>query len=66
LLLPTSESVPITDVTDLTVDFNGGTTHGTIHGTLDRVTGDLLATYFYSNGTSTEYALKCRPAQRMF
>lgn len=42
LLLPTSESLPITDVTDLTIDFGGGTAQGSIYGTIDRVNGDLL------------------------
>jgi hypothetical protein len=66
LLLPASESVPITDVTDLTIAFDGRAAQGSIHGTLDRVTGELLATFFWSNTTSTDYSLRCRPAQRMF
>jgi hypothetical protein len=38
LLLPASEGVPITEVTDLTIAFNGGIALGSIHGTIDRVT----------------------------
>jgi len=68
LLLPASESVPITDVADLTIDFGGATARGRVYGTIDRVTGDLSATFFWSNVTpaTTYWALKCRPAQRMF
>jgi hypothetical protein len=35
-------------------------------GTIDRVNGDVDATMFATNQSSTVYALKCRPAQRMF
>ena len=68
LLLPASESVPISEVTDLTIAFDGGTPQGSVHGTIDRVTGDLSATFFWSNANaiSTDYSLKCRPAQRTF
>ena len=65
LLLPASESVPISDVIDLAIAFDGGAVQGSIHGTIDRVTCDLLATFYWSNASSTDYALKCRPAQRM-
>jgi len=43
-----------------------------IHGSIDRVTGDLTATLAVSEPktskiyTTTIYALKCRPTQRMF
>jgi hypothetical protein len=41
-------------------------------GTIDRVTGDVSAGFLSAdaktgkNLTSTSYALKCRPTQRMF
>jgi hypothetical protein len=70
LLLDTSETVPINDFTDLSIEFGGafpsGSLSASMYGSLDRVTGDYLATEFYRNGASVEYSMKCRPAQRMF
>jgi hypothetical protein len=66
LLLPSSESVPITDVTDLAIVFGGPLTQGSVNGNIDRVTGELVAAFFWSNAISTHYTLKCSPAQRMF
>jgi hypothetical protein len=50
----------------------GGTQRHSIMGSIDRVTGDVEATSTATNVKtgntiiSTNYALKCRPAQRMF
>jgi hypothetical protein len=35
-------------------------------GTIDRVNGDVDFTNMATNQSSTSYALKCRPTQRMF
>jgi hypothetical protein len=66
----------ITAVNQATVKFEGSTNRGgyqfTLVGKLDRVTGDVQAYRFrYQKEqddllSATEYALKCRPAQRMF
>ena len=46
--------------------------YASIDGTIDRVTGDAEATFIMNNTKThdilsmTIYALKCRPAQRMF
>jgi hypothetical protein len=69
--------VKITAWNEVTVAFYGSNTLGqaveeSIRGTIDRVTGDLEATYSSFNlktkniGTSTSYLLKCRPTQRIF
>jgi hypothetical protein len=68
--------VKITAWNEVTVAFEGSDSHAvienSINGSIDRVTGDVEAT---SNATDvktghpvswTFYALKCRPAQRMF
>jgi hypothetical protein len=52
-------------------EFAGGSSIG-ISGSIDRVTGDVAATELATSIktgkiiASTNYALKCRPAQRMF
>jgi hypothetical protein len=58
---------------DLHILFSGSNqTYWSTSGSIDRVTGDTFATSTWSNpqtgkvSSSTEYALKCRPAQRMF
>jgi hypothetical protein len=49
-----------------------GTSAASITGSIDRVTGDVEATDILSNTktgnvkSSTSYALKCKPTQRMF
>jgi hypothetical protein len=69
--------VKITGLDEVTVAFFGSdqdlsTDWATIKGTLNRVTGALDATsavtntQTYKTVTSTSYALKCRPTQRMF
>ena len=72
--------VGITDVNEVTVTFSGYdstrpagvTTENNTYGTIDRVTGDVYATntMFSSKKNkvvmSTEFILKCRPAQRIF
>jgi hypothetical protein len=70
---PTNFPVRITAMDDVTVVFSGSDgppTEQRISGTIDRVTGDVGATLFTGvSGTtfsSTDYSLKCRPAQRMF
>jgi hypothetical protein len=61
---------------DVTVTFGGSQddkfSKASIMGNIDRVTGDVGATSMVTDAktgktiTSTSYALKCRPAQRMF
>jgi hypothetical protein len=68
--------VKVTAANDVTVAFSGSHNMGsitmTIRGTIDRVTGDVEASdTSVDTKTSkfiswTNYALKCRPAQRMF
>jgi hypothetical protein len=69
--------VKITGWNDVTVVFGGSaelakSSRDSIFGSINRVTGDVeasqLATYIKTGKTigSTNYALKCRPAQRMF
>ena len=68
--------VKITAMNDVTVEFSGSQRRSpsrwTIDGSIDRVTGDLNATSTMRNIMSNEivaeqtYALKCRPAQRLF
>jgi hypothetical protein len=68
--------VKITGVNDVTVAFGGSRDIGqismSIRGTIDRVTGDVGATETSINTKThdytsvTNYALKCRPTQRMF
>ena len=61
--------VAITAVNEVTVTFAGsrkdGNTDTSLTGTVDRITGDLQATYEYARVTRT-YSLKCKPTQRMF
>jgi hypothetical protein len=68
----------ITAWNEVTVVFGGseyffnGTQRASIKGSIDRVTGDVEATSLATDTktgktiVSTNYALKCRPAQRMF
>jgi hypothetical protein len=70
--------VKITAWNEVTVVFGGSedffkeTQRASIMGSIDRVTGDAEATSMVTDAktgkiiTSTSYALKCRPAQRMF
>jgi hypothetical protein len=61
--------VKITGINDVIVEFGGS---ASIHGSIDRVTGDVeatstvTATKTQKTITSTNYSLKCRPTQRMF
>jgi len=75
--LETVLSIPvaITSVNEATIAFQGSkrdeTSERSIYGSIDRVTGDLEATIMSSLllvgiRTSMNYALKCRPTQRMF
>jgi hypothetical protein len=63
--------VAIIDMNEVTVSFGGqwGTTTR-ISGSIDRVTGDFEATSTTMNAKtgniSPQYALKCKPTQRMF
>jgi hypothetical protein len=58
--------VKITSMNEATVVFHGSNQTGqwSITGSIDRVTGDVEAKT--EGPTSIHYALKCRPAQRMF
>jgi hypothetical protein len=65
--------VKITGLDDVTVAFRGSQTRSStssVSGSIDRVTGDVEATSMLMNGTTiltlTSYALRCRPAQRIF
>src|SRR6266498_2042430 len=69
--------VKITGVNEVTVAFDGSESRNQVNeegirGTIDRVTGDMdaISTSFSLKTkktlSSTSYALKCRPAQRMF
>jgi hypothetical protein len=68
--------VKITGMDEVTVVFGGSDSKSAIEksisGSIDRVTGDVEATSSAHDAktgktlTSTSYALKCRPAQRMF
>jgi hypothetical protein len=69
--------ITITGITETAVYFGASdklfqTTSRSVIGTIDRVTGDVSADFVSSNTktgktiTSTSYALKCRPTQRMF
>jgi len=72
----TDYPVNITGANEVTVAFVGrrdrGFSKDSTMGSIDRVTGDLEATLTTTDSktgktiTSTSYALKCRPAQRMF
>jgi hypothetical protein len=73
----TDYPVNITGANEVTVAFvgrreRGGFANDSTMGSIDRVTGDLEATLTTTDAktgktiTSTSYALKCRPAQRMF
>jgi hypothetical protein len=63
--------VEITAMDDVVVTF-ARSTQPTIDGTIDRVTGDLQATFVMLSMKDNKvlltnyYLLKCRPAQRMF
>jgi hypothetical protein len=64
--------VTITRFDDVYISFSGSKSDSwRIEGSIDRVTGDTVAISMWRNPTtgevsSLEYALKCRPAQRMF
>jgi hypothetical protein len=68
--------VKITGANDVTVAFSGRqevwSSVSSIEGSINRVTGDVAATsMLIASKTSkiisqTDYALQCRPAQRMF
>src|SRR5262245_48066651 len=67
-----TEKFPLTieSFNDVTVHFRGSDALGslTIYGTIDRVTGDVEATSVTKTMATLvrRYALKCRPAQRLF
>ena len=73
-LIGPKDFVKITSTNDLTITFLGRSSSGlSINGSLNRVTGELEATYMTSSGewpqstiTTQTLALKCRPTQRMF
>ena len=64
------DQLPITELTEGTVVFSGWSKlmGMTIRGSMDRVTGDvgMLATTKGEKSEALDYALKCKPAQRMF
>jgi hypothetical protein len=60
--------VKISSATDMKISFDGSHMSGkwTVVGSIDRVTGDVDATLALEDGGAKSYALKCKPAQRMF
>jgi hypothetical protein len=66
--------VKISAANETTIAFRGSNKNGswTISGSIDRVTGELVATSLKTNlktrivVTATSYTLKCRPTQRIF
>jgi hypothetical protein len=57
----------IVGVTETTISFEGAEAYWNMNGTLDRVTGSLVAASSRSNpNLMLSYDLKCRPTQRMF
>jgi hypothetical protein len=69
--------ITIAGVTETAVYFGASdkffeTASRSVTGTIDRVTGDVSAVFVSTDAktgktiTSTSYALKCRPTQRMF
>jgi hypothetical protein len=66
------DQLPITELTEGTVVFEGFSKFlgMKVSGTMDRVTGDVgmvaTTTGETKEGQAHDYALKCRPAQRMF
>jgi hypothetical protein len=67
-----SEPVPITNISETTISFAAKNTGWVMNGTLDRVTGALIAASikFDPNTRKTilsvSFDLQCRPTQRMF
>jgi hypothetical protein len=67
-----SEPVPITSISETTISFAANETGWVMTGTLDRVTGALVASSItFEPSTrktmlSVSLDLKCRPTQRMF
>lgn len=62
-------TVPLTIVgfTETEISFHGSETNWQMSGTLDRVTGSLVATSVRSNpNVKLSFDLQCRPTQRMF
>ena len=62
-------TVPLTIVglTETEISFHGSETDWQMSGTLDRVTGSLVATSVRSNpNVKLSFDLQCRPTQRMF
>ena len=62
-------TVPLTidGLTETEVSFHGSETDWQMSGTLDRVTGSLVATSVRSNpNVKLSFDLQCRPTQRMF
>jgi hypothetical protein len=72
---PGAELVTVYAWDDLHILFAGSSENGsrrTVNGSINRMTGDTTVISAWQNPTtgevsfSAEYALKCRPAQRMF
>jgi hypothetical protein len=67
-----SEPVPITSISETTISFAAKETGWVMNGTLDRVTGALVASSIKFEPTtrktilSVSLDLQCRPTQRMF
>jgi hypothetical protein len=67
-----SESVPITSISETTISFAAKETGWVMTGTLDRVTGALVASSIKSDPStrktilSVSLDLQCKPTQRMF
>jgi hypothetical protein len=67
-----SESVPITSISETTISFAAKETGWVMTGTLDRVTGALVASSIKSDPSTRKTILsvlldlQCKPTQRMF
>ena len=59
-------SVMIKDVDETAISFGGQALNVIITGTIDRVTGTVVATIINGETTTDSLELQCKPTQRMF
>jgi archaellum component FlaG (FlaF/FlaG flagellin family) len=59
-------SVMIKDVDETAISFGGQALNVIISGTIDRVTGTVVATIINGETTTDSLELQCKPTQRMF
>ena len=58
--------VMIKDVDETAISFEGQALNVTISGTIDRVTGTVVASIINGETTTDSLELQCKPTQRMF